>query len=189
MVVEYYKLLKKMNRIGKNCDIHPTALIEGSVIGDNVRIAANSIIQFSHIGDNVQMNNDACVFASCIGSGTQLVTREWISMSVVYPNVFLAPRHIQFALIGRDAQVFPSLYYDYRIDHKPLKTPVRGKLVDSNIPFLGPVIGHRAKVAGGLILGPGRVVPNGAILYPNESTVINRIPDDLQEGQVLQAGN
>jgi hypothetical protein len=80
------------------------------------------------------------------------------------------------------------MYYDYRMDQKPLKTPFRGKLVDSHMPFLGPVIGHRAKVAGGLILGPGRVVPNGVILYPNENTVINRIPDKLQEGQVIQAG-
>ncbi len=56
------------------------------------------------------------------------------------------------------------------------------------MPFMGPVIGHRAKVAGGLSLGPGRMVPNGVTVYPNEQTVVGRIPEGLKEGDVIRAG-
>jgi len=184
----FYKMLGKMNQIGKNCDIHPTAVIEGSVIGDNVRIGAMSYVQFSHIGDEADIGNGACVFSSVIGAQTQLVTREWVSMCVVYPNVFFAPRFIQFALVGRDAQVYPSMYTDYRLDGKPLMAPRDGTLADIGIPFMGPIIGHRAKVAGGLILAPCRMIPNGVTVYPNAQSVVAKIPEGLQEGDVIFAG-
>jgi len=184
----FYSVLRRMNRIGKNCDIHPTAVIEASVIGDNVRIGAHSYVQFSNLGDGVTMGPGNIVLTSVIGADTNLVTREWISLSVVGPGCFFAPRFIQFATVGRDAQVYPSMYYDFRLDGKPIQTPFRGRLVDARTEFLGPIIGHRAKVAGGLALGPGRMVPNGVTVYPNEATVVNRFPPGLEEGDVIFAG-
>lgn len=184
----FYGVLRRMNQIGKNCDIHPTAVIEASVIGDNVRIGAHSYVQFSSIGDGVTMGPGNIVLTSVIGADTNLVTREWISLSVVGPGCFFAPRFIQFATVGRDAQVYPSMYYDFRLDGKPILTPFRGRLVDAKTEFLGPIIGHRAKVAGGLALGPGRMVPNGVTVYPNEATVVNRFPPGLEEGDVVFAG-
>jgi hypothetical protein len=184
----FYKILRRMNRIGRNCDIHPTAVIEASVIGDNVRIGAGSYVQFSNLGDDVSMGPGNLVLTSSIGAGTCLVTREWVSLSVVGPGCFFAPRFIQFATVGRDAQVYPSMYYDFRLDGKPILTPFRGALVDARTEFVGPIIGHRARVAGGLALGPGRMVPNGVIVYPNPATVVNRFPPGLEEGDVVFAG-
>ena len=185
----FYKYLKRMNQIGQNCDIHPSAIIEGSVIGDNVRIGANCYLQFCHIGDNADIGPECCLLSSIIGHDTRLVTREWVSMSVVYPGCFFAPRYIQFGLVGRDAQVFPSMYFDYRLDGKPIQTWFRGQLVDAKTFFLGPIIGHRAKVAGGLTLVAGRMIPNGVTVYPNESTLVSRVPLDLPEGSILRAGS
>jgi NDP-sugar pyrophosphorylase family protein len=145
-------------------------------------------VQFSSIGDGVTMGPGNIVLTSVIGAETNLVTREWISLCVVGPGCFFAPRFIQFATVGRDAQVYPSMYYDFRLDGKPILTPFRGRLVDAGTEFLGPIIGHRAKVAGGLALGPGRMVPNGVTVYPNEATVVNRFPPGLEEGDVVFAG-
>ncbi len=185
----FYKYLKRMNQIGKNCDIHPSAIIEGSVIGDNVRIGANCYLQFCNIGDNVDIGPECTLLSSIIGHDTRLVTREWVSMSVVYPNCFFAPRYIQFGIVGRDAQVFPSMYYDYRLDGKPIQTYFRGKLLGSRSFFLGPVIGHRARVAGGLTVVAGRMIPNGVHVYPNEATLVSRVPLDLPEGAIIHAGD
>jgi len=130
---------------------------------------------------------DAVFFVAFPQDGATM-TREWISLSVVGPGCFFAPRFIQFATVGRDAQVYPSMYYDFRLDGKPIQTPFRGRLVNARTEFLGPIIGHRAKVAGGLALGPGRMVPNGVTVYPNEATVVNRFPPGLEEGDVIFAG-
>lgn len=149
-----------MNKIGKNCDIHPTAVIEGSVMGDNVRIGANAYIQFLHIGDNVDISEFSHIRFSSIGSNTQVITSARISLCLVYPRIFFIAQGLQFAVVEREAQLYFSIYSDYRLYGKPLKTLFRGKLVDSHMPFLGSVIGHRSKVAAGLVLAPGRVVPN-----------------------------
>lgn len=49
----FYKL-QSAGRIGNNCNIHPSAIIEeGAVIGDNVVISANSVVRDCvEIGDN-----------------------------------------------------------------------------------------------------------------------------------------
>lgn len=184
----FYKYLQSKNVIGRNCDIHPDAVLEGCVLGDNVRVGAGSYLQFSHLGDDVDVSPSAVVLSSILGDGVQLVTREWLSLCVIYPGVFCAPRHLQFGLVGRDAQVFPSMYYDYRLDGRPLKTWFRGELVDSGFPFMGPVVGHRAKVAGGLSLAAGRMVPNDVVVLPNPDTVVDRIGRDLPPGSVIHAG-
>ncbi len=184
----FYKYLQSQNVIGKNCDIHPDAVLEGCVLGDNVRVGAGSYLQFCHLGDHVDVSPSAVVLSSILGAGTQLVTREWLSLCVIYPNMFCAPRHMQFGVVGRDAQVFPSMYYDYRLDGRPLQTWFRGELVDSGFPFMGPVVGHRAKVAGGLSLAAGRMVPNDVVVLPNPDTVVERIPRDLAPGSVIHAG-
>jgi len=45
------------SRIGRNCDIHPTAIIEtGAIIGDNVQIGA-----FSFIGKHVKIGNNCTI--------------------------------------------------------------------------------------------------------------------------------
>jgi hypothetical protein len=184
----FYRYLQSQNVIGRNCDIHPDAVLEGCVLGDNVRVGAGSYLQFCHLGDGVDVSPSAVVLSSILGAGTQLVTREWLSLCVIYPGVFCAPRHLQFGLVGRDAQVFPSMYYDYRLDGRPLKTWFRGEIVDSGFPFMGPVVGHRAKVAGGLSLAAGRMVPNDVVVLPNPDTVVDRIPLDLAPGSIIHAG-
>lgn len=183
-----YWLLRRMNKIGKNCDIHPTAVIEASVIGDNVRIGAFALIQFSHIGDNVDISEFANVRFSCVGHDTQIISRARISFCLVYPRVFFVAQGLQFAVVGRESQLYSSIYSDFRLDKKPLKTLFRGKLVDSHMPFMGPTIGHRAKIAAGFVLAPGRFVPNGITVYPNKISVLNKIPADLKEGDSYVVG-
>ena len=183
-----YWLMRCMNKIGKNCDIHPTAVIEGSVIGDNVRIGAFALVQFSSIGDNVDLSEFSNIRFSSIGHDTQVISRARISFCVVYPRVFYVAQGMQFAVVGRDAQLYSAIYSDFRLDGRPLKTPFRGKLVDSHMPFLGSTIGHRAKVAAGFVVAPGRVIPNGVTIYPNKSAVLDRVPDGLKEGSVYFTG-
>ncbi len=184
----FYRYLQSQNVIGRNCDIHPDAVIEGCVLGDNVRVGAGSYLQFCNLGDGVDVSPGAVVLSTSLGEGTQLVTREWLSLCVIYPNVFCAPRHMQLGVVGRDAQVFPSMYYDYRLDGRPIKTWFRGRLVDSGFPFMGPVVGHRAKVAGGLSLAAGRMIPNDVVVMPNPQTVLSRVPRGAGPGDVIFAG-
>ena len=67
-----WKVLRQMNRIGQNCDIHPTAYIEGSTIGDNVKIGAMAVVRESIVGNGTHIGNHSSVELSVIGEACSL---------------------------------------------------------------------------------------------------------------------
>ncbi len=183
-----YPLFRLTSKIGKNCQIHPTAVIEGSDIGDNVRIGAYSVVQWSTIGDNVEINEFSHMRLCSVGEGTLIPQISRISASLVYPKVFWAARSVNFGVVGREAQLYFSLYSDFRLDGSAQTTLFHGKVVDAKVPFLGVTIGHRAKVAGGLITAPGRFVPNGVTVLPPNDTVFVKAPKGTKEGDIIRLG-
>lgn len=44
-VANQWKVLRETNEIGRNCDIHPSAYLEGCRVGDNVQIGAGAVIR------------------------------------------------------------------------------------------------------------------------------------------------
>ena len=183
-----YHILKHSNNIGKNCDIHPTAWIEGCDIGDNVRVGAFTYLQQATLGDGVDVGEYCHLRLCAVGEGTLIPQVARIGPGVIFPRVFFAARAVNFGIIGREAQVYFSLYSDFRIDHSPQTTLFHGKIVEAGVPFLGVTVGHRAKVAGNLVTAPGRVIPNGVTLLPNPNNVYVKPPKGVKEGDIIQLG-
>ncbi len=72
--------------IGKNCEIHKTAIIEkGAVIGDNVKIGAYSVI-----GENVKIGNNCIIKPHVVIDGITTIGEG----NIIYP----------FAAIGQNPQ-------------------------------------------------------------------------------------
>lgn len=183
-----YKVFGKLNNIGKDCDIHPTAVVEACDIGDNVHIGAYSVLQFATIGDGVEIGEYCHMRICSVGAGTCIPQISRISMSVVFPDVFWAARSVNFGVVGRQAQLYFSLYTDYRLGGLKQTTFFHQKLVDAVVPFLGVCIGHRAIVAGGLITAPGRVIPNGVTVLPPIDLVYTKAPPGTKEGDIIRLG-
>ena len=85
-----WKVASKLNRIGSNCDIHPTAYVEGSVIGDNVIIGAGSVIRECNIADYVTIENSVTLNVSIVGEGSYVADGSNVRYSVINPNTFSA---------------------------------------------------------------------------------------------------
>ena len=183
-----YFVLRHRNNIGKNCAIHPSAILEACDIGDNVRIGANCYLEHATIGDDVQINEYCHLRMCAVGANTQIPQIARISATTVYPDVFFATRSVNFGVIGTRAQLYFSLYSDYRLDGGPHMTLFHGKVVDSGLPFLGVTVGHRAKVAGGIVTAPGRFVPNGVTILPPATNVFTKAPSDTKEGDTIRLG-
>ena len=183
-----YRLLRHSNKIGKNCDIHPTAWLEMCDVGDNVRIGAFSYLQQATLGDNVDVGEYCHIRISSIGENTMIPQIARIGACVVYPGAFIAARAVNFGMVGRDAQIYFSLYSDHRVDHSPITVMFRGKIVEAKVPYLGVTVGHRAVVAGSLVTAPGRFVPNGVTLLPTSDNVFVKAPKGVKEGDVIRLG-
>jgi ADP-glucose pyrophosphorylase len=178
-----YRFMKRLVWKGRGCKIHPTAVVEGCILGDNVTIGANCSIQFSIFGDASKVQDVTVMLGSVLGERAFVTKRGVCNFCLMYPDAQAST--IQACFLGRRAfaaglarVVDMKMTGSIGIVHK-------GKLVDTGLSFLGGCLGHKASIIGRVILGHGRVVPNGVTIVPHPEIFINRIPEDLPTDRVI----
>lgn len=176
----YYKSLKRLNKIGKNCLIHPSAIIEGCVIGDNVKIGANCVVRLSTLGSNTTLEENVTLTYSILGPGCYIANGNVVNFCMCYENVFLIHGPYQFSLYGKNVGVMAVINCDFRLDQKSIKFMSSKGLIDSKQGLLGICYGHNTVVGGGNIIAPGRIVPNNLKIAPPANIIISKF-DHLME--------
>ena len=170
-----WQVLSKLNRIGRNCDIHNTAYIEGSSIGNNVRIGAGSVIREAIIGDDSYIGNNVTIDLSTVGKECNIRNGAVVQYAVLYPGTFTMDRLISLSLCGRNTFIGDGVVLsDFRLDRRPVTVIKNGKQTDTGNPFLGSCLGHDVYLGAGCVVAPGRTIPNGVRISPNESRIIRK---------------
>jgi hypothetical protein len=162
----FYLGLKSKNKFGKNCKIHPTAVIEGAEIGDNVTIGAHTVVRLSKIGAGTTLEEHCVIKYSVLGANNYISNGNQINGCHTFENVFLIHGPYQVSSFGRDTTVMAVINCDIRLDQKNIMIETSSGLLDSKQTLLGVAYGHGAKVGGGNIIAPGRIVPNQYRLAP-----------------------
>ncbi len=169
-----WKILRQTNRIGRNCDIHPAAYVEGSTIGDNVRIGAGSVIRESLVGDGAYIADNATVVLSIIGERCTIMNGCTIQYCVLYPGTFSNARFMDVSLCGRDTFVGDGVTFtDFRFDGRTVRVLKDGAVVDTENTFIGCCLGHGVYVGSGCVLASGRAIPNGWRIVPEKDRVMS----------------
>ncbi len=158
--------LRLMNQKGKNCRIHPSAVVEGCVLGDNVTVGANAVLRMSMIGSGSFIADTAVVSFSVIGENNFVSTGNHLVNSMTYPEVFTIHGPYQYSIFGKNAAVFATINSDIRLDLKTIRIPTAVGVLDSKQILLGVAYGHRCKIGGSNIIAAGRLVPNDYVLNP-----------------------
>jgi acetyltransferase-like isoleucine patch superfamily enzyme len=176
-----WQVLSKLNRIGRNCDIHHTAYIEGSTIGNNVRIGACSVIRESIIGDDSYIGNNVTIDLSVIGKECNVRNGAVVQYAVLYPGTFAMNRLISISLCGRNTFIGDGVVLsDFRLDRKPVTVIKDGNQIDTANTFIGSCLGHDVYLGAGCIVAPGRTIPNGMRITPDESRIIKKCYADQE---------
>jgi len=176
-----WNILRQANQIGRGCDIHPTAYIEGSTIGNNVKIGAMVVVRESIVGDHSYIANNAAVELSAIGENSQLQGGAVVQYSVLYPGAFTFAKGINASFLGRDTFVADGASLaDFRFDGRSVTVMKDGERVDTGNTYLGACLGHGVYIGSGCVVAPGRAIPNGMHISPEESRIITRF-DTSQE--------
>lgn len=169
-----WRILRRMNIVGDNYDIHPTAYIEGSVVGSNVSLGAGSIIRNSVIGDNVSIGNGVVVEQSVVGDNCVILNGRLI-FSVFYPGTFSVAEMVTASFVGSESFIgLNSTMTDFRLDGQNVSVLKDGRLVDSSQRFLGACLGHGVYLGSGCIVAPGRSIPCGFRLALSEDRVVRK---------------
>ncbi len=167
-----WRILGELNKVGRNCDIHPTAYIEGSEIGDNVAIGAGAIVRMSMVGNHACVGNGVVIEESVVGErGTFL--NGHIMYSVFYPNSFSVAQMIPSSIIGRDTFLGSNVVLtDFRLDGENVTVLENGIKVDTENKFVGCCLGHGVYLGAGCVVAPGRIIPSGMHIVLEEGRII-----------------
>lgn len=171
-----WKIASRMNKIGKNCDIHHTAYIEASTIGDNVIIAAGAIVRESIIGNGAVIGNGVTVEISTIGEECTILNGH-ILYSVVYPGLLSVTHMISASVIGDNCFVGSgAVLTDFRMDGKTMSVIKNNEKIDTENVFLGVCLGDNVYLGANCVVAPGRLVPNNSHISLEKDYVINKPP-------------
>lgn len=176
------RLLAALSTVDPSAEVHPTAVVEGSVVRAGAKIGAYAVVRHSVIGERAFVDDHAGVKFSVVGSGAYVANNCVLFFTTVYPRAFLISGPYQFSCFGRDSAIMNSIPSDYRLDGGTVKVATDSGVRDTGLRFAGSVIGHRTRIAAGLILAPGRAIPNDLELYPDPRRVLSRIDASLPPG-------
>jgi NDP-sugar pyrophosphorylase family protein len=168
----FYRGLKRMNKIGKNCQIHPSAIIEGSTIGDNAKIGANAIVRLSVLGDDCYISDNVTCINSVLRDRSFIANSNYINCVLCYEEVFVIHGPYHLSVFGKNSACFAVINCDIRLDAQTIKIPTSQGIIDSKQHFLGIAYGHHSKTGGGNIIAAGRIVPNHKYINPPNHIIL-----------------
>ena len=178
-----WRVLHQVNKIGKNCDIHPTAYIEGSTIGDNVIIGAGSVVRLSVIGDGSAIGSNVTIESSILGEECTINSGCTVFFSVLYPRTISSSRLLLMSTCGRDTFISDLVgLADFRFDGKRIEVMKNGVLVNTGVINLGACLGHGVYLGGGCGVAPATAIPNGLRILPKKPLIGEFSPDGTIPG-------
>jgi len=178
-----WRVLHQINKIGKNCDIHPTAYIEGSTIGDNVIIGAGSVVRLSVIGDGSAISSNVTIESSILGEECTINSGCTVFFCVLYPRAVSSSRLLLTSTCGRDTFISDLAgLADFRFDGKRIEVMKNGVLVNIGVINLGACLGHGVYLGGGCGVAPATAIPNGLRILPKKPLIGEFSPDGTIPG-------
>ena len=179
-----WKVLRALSTHGKRCDIHPSAIIEGSVLGNDVSVGANARILFSRVGDGSSILADGQVEFSVLGERSWIAQQSVLRFSVTYPGAVVGGL-TQQSVFGRDAMTTGACIFDLNIE-RDIRVDLDGVLYPSGQQFLGAAMGHRARALSTQVrVASGRAIPNDYLLIGDPKQAASKITPGLAEAGPL----
>jgi acetyltransferase-like isoleucine patch superfamily enzyme len=180
-----WKVLGKLNRVGKGCDVHPTAVVEGSTLGPGCLVGPGARVRFSTLGAGVQVLPGAGVEFSTLGAGAMVASNCNVNFCVLYPGAAACQYLLQLSVLGRDVVTTGAAFSMDMHFTRDVHVEKDGRLEPAGTRFLGCCLGHGVTLGTGFWLAPGRAVPNGYVVVRDPSAVLARIPPGLPPGVPL----
>lgn len=180
------RIMRRVSRIGRRCRIHPTALIEGSIIGDDVKIGPRQHVLASYIGSGTKIEGNGLTISSVVGERSIVGYSTFLSLSVAYPRSMISMPAAQLTVFGRGSI---KLAFSFMMDlvdplyRRQVSVRHEGKIVPSGNYLLGCALGHEAILGADVWIRAGSEIPNGAFLVKDQRQVFQALPDRLPKGE------
>lgn len=185
------KILARIGRIGKNCTIHPTAVIEACTIGDNVEIGPHAVVRASVIASGAKLDEHTVVNLSVVGEKARVGRTAILNLSILYPRaMFSHGNGLQGSVFGQDSFLAIGVTGLDISFGKSIRVHKDSEWVDSGMHFLGVAVGHRAVIGNSVRLNYGVCIPNDALIVgPKEGLFLDATQAPAGEPSIWYEGS
>jgi acetyltransferase-like isoleucine patch superfamily enzyme len=163
-----WKIASALSERGKDISVHPTAVVEFSILEDGCDIGPHTVIRGSIIGAGAKVDAHATVTGSVVGAGAKVGKYAFLNLCTLFSNAMVSCGDgFQASVFGKDSFVAwgcAILDLSFGRSIKVERNGPGSERVDTEQHFLGAAIGHRAKIGHGVKIGYGVSVPNDALL-------------------------
>ena len=181
------RILTALVERGPGVQIHPTAVVEASVLGEGAKVGAFAVVRGSVLGAGAEVGEHALVQMSVLGERSKVGPLTMANFCTLYPGAELSGYAYQLAVLGRDAFVaWGTALLDLSFG-RTIPVWMDGERVDSGQHFLGVAVGHRAVLGNAVRISYGVEVPNGATVVAPPEGLIRSFEGVDPEGGVLTA--
>lgn len=169
---------RSLNTYGKGCDIHPTAVVEGSRLGDGVTVGPYAYVAFSYLGDGASVSLGGDIQFSVLGRKTYVAPYGLIHFSLYYPDT-IAGFFGQLSITGSDA-VTAGVRIQNPEAGEDVRVELDGVRYSTGLEFLGVAFGYRSQLGGGTYVQAGSAIPNDYLIISEIPGSLSRIPPGLE---------
>jgi hypothetical protein len=172
------RLARTQNIEGPGCRIHPTAVVEESVLGVGVEVDAFAVVRGSWLGDGAHVEEHASVNASVVGPDARVGRFALANFCVLLESATISIGDgFQACVFGRSSYLAIGACIQDLCFEGNVRVIHHGHRVDSGVPFLGAAIGHRTRIGNGVRIGYGAEVPNDRALVLGSEHLFLRWPE------------
>ena len=150
--------------------IHPTAIVENSILGKNVRVEAHASIIDSVVGDDVLVADHSVVHTSAIGPHCRTLVDTHLRRVVAMADSTLSNLDMQDALLGEN--VFLTTGVAFFADGPGQNVVVDGR--DSGRAVLGGAVGRGAILGSRALFRSGVALPAGALVVARPEEAVGK---------------
>ncbi len=173
---------------GKNTHIHPSAVVEASVIGDNVVIGPQAVVLQSVIGDGVVVEQRAHIAQSTLGARTFVSLNSSMQACVTFEDSDACANNLQACVVGKHAGLTSFARALDTVVGGSVRVDDNGALRDVGELPCGVAFGPGCFVGAGVTIAAGRVVGAGVRIVGGRDAVLRKTAVDGPGTYVVDEG-
>lgn len=168
------RLAAAISEVHPTASVHPTAVLEASVVGPRAVVGPHTVIRASVVGEGARVDEHSLVQMSGIGAGARVGRQTMLTAVTLMEGAMISGGGYQASVVGREAFVgWGTVMLDLSFAG-PVVVEHAGERVSSGHHFLGGAFGHRVKTGHGVRLNHGVSIPNDAVLIAPGDHLLRR---------------
>ena len=155
--IDPQKIFLRIVQKGKNCNIHPSAVVEACVLGDFVTIGANAVVRGCILRDRAKVE-DLAVVEGAVLSENAVVQRQGMVKYAVLSEGASVAGVVQLGVLGRHAGVKRGGYLMDMNFGGLVQVQCNGVPKDAPLGLIGCSVGEDTIIGLGVAVAAGRAV-------------------------------